>query len=111
MNDNIKKLLELVNANPDLPIIPMVNSEVVGDGSYTYWMGCWNYVEITEYYSGQEAIHFKDDDEEEVLADMIGCKYYCDPNGNDITELSDEEWDALYASIPWKKAIVVYIGV
>ena len=29
--------------------------------------------------------------------------------GRDITDLTDEEWDQLYASIPWMKAIVVYI--
>ncbi len=33
------------------------------------------------------------------------------PDGRDITEISDEEWNELYASIPWTKCIVVYIGV
>ena len=31
------------------------------------------------------------------------------PDGR--TEISDEEWNELYASIPWTKRIVVYIGV
>ena len=33
----------------------------------------------------------------------------CDKNGNDIYDLSEAEWDALYASIEWTKCIVVYI--
>ena len=38
--------------------------------------------------------------------DLYGGRIYCVR-----TEISDEEWDALYASIPWTKCIVVYIGV
>ena len=51
----------------------------------------------------------KDDDEEDVLTDMVGCQYSCDPQGRDVYDLPDEEWDKLYASIPWIKCIVVYI--
>ena len=105
----IDEFLKLVQEHPDLPIVPMVDSEVVADDGYSYWIGDWGHSEITEYYRGRECVHFKDDDEEDVLADMVGCDYYCDPDGNDITELSDEAWDKLYASIPWEKAIVVYI--
>lgn len=108
-NNQVEELLTLIKDNPDLPIIPMVNQEVVADDSYTWWLGRWKYSEVSGYYLGNEAIHFKDDDEEDVLKDMVGCKYYCTPDGRDITEISDEEWDALYASIPWEKCIVVYI--
>lgn len=105
----IDEFLKLVQENPDLPIIPMVDSEVVCDDTYTYWKGGWGRSEVTEFYEGEEAIHFKDDDEEDVLKDMVGCKYYCTPDGRDITDISDEEWGELYKSIQWKKAIVVYI--
>ena len=49
------------------------------------------------------------DDEEDVLSDLVGCKYSLDPQGRDIYDLSDEEWDKLYQSVPWVKCIVVYI--
>ena len=105
-----EQLLQLIKDNPDLPVVPMVDGEVVADDSYQYWLGHWGRAEVTEYYCGREKVHFKDyDDEEDVLMDMEGCKYYCDPQGRDITELSDEEWDELYKSIPWTKCIVVYI--
>lgn len=106
--NNIKELLKLIEENPDLPIVPMVDAEVVGD-DYGNWMGEWGTCDITEYYIGRDHVHFKDDDEEDVLNDMIGCRYGEDQKGRDIYDLSDEEWDDLYKSIPWEKAIVVYI--
>ena len=111
MDKHTEELLTLIKENPELPVIPMVSYEVVADDTYNWWLGEWSYSKVKEYYKGREGIHFKSDDEEDVLADMIGCEYYKDLNGKDITELSDEEWDALYENIPWKKAIVVYIDV
>ena len=105
----ITEFIELVKANPDLPIIPMVDAEIIGD-DYGYWLGEWGHCEVTEYYNGKEKIHFKNDDDEDVLTDICGCEYGHDPKGRDIYELSDEEWDKLYASIPWEKAIVVWIN-
>lgn len=104
------KIIKLIEENPDLPIIPMVDSEVVAD-DYGYWLGKWGRCEVTEYYLGREKVHFKDDDEEDVLNDMVGCRYSHDQQGRDIYDLTDDEWDALYKSIPWTKAIVVYITI
>ena len=109
MNET-KELLKLIKENPDLPVVPMVEGEVVGDDSYHYWLGSWGKAEVTEYYLGNEKVHFKSDDIEDVLMDLNGCKWCCDFEGRDIYDLPDEEWDKLYASIPWIKCIVVYIG-
>ena len=102
------ELIKLIQENPDLPIIPMVDAEVVADDC-GYWMGKWGRCEVTEYYLGREKVHFRDDDEEDVLNDLVGCKYSHDPQGRDIYDLSDEEWNELYQSVPWTKCIVVYI--
>ena len=102
------EIIKLIEEHPELPVVPMVNWEVVAD-SYGYWLGKWGRCELSEYYKGREYIHFKDDDEENVLNDMVGCRYGHDKDGRDIYELSDEEWNALYQSIPWIKCIVVYI--
>ena len=104
-----EKFLKLVQENPDLPIVPMVDEEVVANDCSTYWMGEWGYSEVTEYYIGKDRIHFRSDDEEEALADMVGCKYYETKDGRDILSLSDDEWKELYDSLDWVKAIVVYI--
>lgn len=102
------EIIKLIEENPDLPIIPMVDSEVVADDG-GYWVGKWGRCEATEYYSGRKYIHFRDDDEEDVLNDMAGCRWEHDSQGRYIYDLTDEEWDALYKSIPWTKCIAVYI--
>lgn len=103
------ELLKLIAENPDLPIVPMVEHDIVADDDYTWWMGTWGICEIDYIYNGEEAVHFKSDDEESVLCDMVGCEYYQTPDGRDICDLTDEEWNDLYQSIPWQKCIVVYI--
>lgn len=102
------EIIKLIEENPDLPVVPMVDSEVVADDG-GYWLGKWGRCEITEYYEGREYIHFRDDDEENVLNDLVGCKYGYDSQGRDIYDLTDAERDALYKSVPWIKCIVVYI--
>ena len=106
----IGELLKLMQENPNLPIIPMVGQEIVTDDYCAYGIGSWGRCEVTEYYLGREYVHFKDDDAEEVLKDMVGCEYGETKDGRDIwTDLSDEEFNDLFASLPWVKAIVVYI--
>lgn len=105
-----EELLNLIRENPELPVIPLVDTDVVADDCYSWWLGQWGYAKVTEYYIGRDHIHIKDeDDEEDVLVDMEGCKYSCTQDGRDVYDLSDEEWDALYKSIPWTRAIVVRI--
>ncbi len=106
----IEKLLNLARENPDLPVVPMVDGELVSESDAgVYWMGKWGNCKIEEYYLGEEHVHFKGDDEENVLCDMAGCHYGCDKNGNDIYDMSDDEWEKLYQNLPWIKCIVVYI--
>lgn len=107
-NKTGKELLKAVREFPELPIIPFVDCEVVADDFGT-WMGRWGDVEITQYYAGREYVHLKSEDEEDVLNDLVGCQYGHDPEGRDIYDLSDEEWDALYNGLPWVDVIAVYI--
>lgn len=102
------EIIKLIEENPDLPILPIVDSEVVPYKG-GYWLGEWGHCEVTDYYKGNTRIHFRDEDEEDVLNDMVGCKWEYDSQGRYIYDLTDEEWDALYKSIPWEKCIAVYI--
>ena len=45
---NIDKLLELIKENPELPVVPLVNERVIGDG-FDYWIGDWGQGYIDEY--------------------------------------------------------------
>ena len=109
MTNNCKELLKLIQENPDLEIVPMVDGEIVADDCCAWWLGKWGRSEKIKYYSGREYTHFYDDDPEDVLNDMVGCKYSETKDGRDIHDLSDDEWDALYESLSWVECIVVYI--
>jgi len=108
---NTEKLLELIKENPDLPVIPIVDSEVVADDCCSWWLASFGDVQVDEYCIGNEHVHFKSDDEEDVLGDLPGCKYYKTPDGRDILELNDDEWKELYNSQDWKRAIIVHISL
>jgi hypothetical protein len=76
MNDNIKKLLELINENPELPIICMVDSEIVSD-DYGRWMAQIGRSEIGEFATYNDRFY---DDREEFTED------YYDYNEENLDE-------------------------
>lgn len=61
MNENIKKLIELMKENPELPVVPLVSEEVVRDDG-PYFLGKWGlpYVEECAVYNDR---FFDDRDE------------------------------------------------
>ena len=109
MTDKVKKLLDLISENPDLRIVPLVEEGIAYDDSCLWWLGEWGTAEVTEIYRGRERLHFRTDDEEDVLCDMVGCKFGDTKDGRDVYDLSDEEWTELFNSLEWEKVIVVYI--
>lgn len=103
-NEKTMELLNLIKENPDLPIIPMVDSEVVGDG-VGCWMGNWGWSCVEEYVLGfRGEVLLKDDDMYYLL------EKYLIPSRIMLPE-SDEECEKIYNKIPWQKAIVVYINL
>lgn len=46
-----EKFLRLVKENPDVPIIPMVDSAVVADKDYGLWLGSFGDCRIDSYVS------------------------------------------------------------
>lgn len=99
------ELLKLIEQNPDLPVVPMVDGEIVTD-DFGYYAGSWGSATVDEYLVGKrdDRIYFKSDDD---VFDVLE------------HQLSDEEFEALpetesecrpfYDGLPWKKAIIVYI--
>ena len=101
-NKNIEELLRLIKENPDLPIVPMVNSGVVVDG-WGYWPGTWGSAYIDEYIIIEKydtPILFKSDN------DVFDVLEKC---------MSDKEFgrfpDTENECRPWTKAIIVYIDL
>lgn len=101
-NPHLEQLLDLMKENPHLPIVPMVDAEVVADDTYGFWMGAWSRAYVDKYYSGEERVYFYDEsDMEDVMVEVKGWDWY---------EESDDEDDLeVYRSLPWVECIVVYI--
>lgn len=100
---NREKLLQLMQKNPDLPVIPMVDSEIVVDYSYGRWKGSWGASHIDHFIEGKTRIIFIDDEEEEVLSELHGSEW--------VENATDEEWDKAYENVPWITAIIVNIDL
>jgi len=45
----LNDLLQLIKENPDLPVIPMVDSDVVAGDEYGYWIGSIGKCEVREF--------------------------------------------------------------
>lgn len=105
---NREELFKLMQENPELPVVAMVDSEIVQDDGYSRWMGAWGSSSIEEYFIGEERIHFREEDDfgevEETLTDGQVCY-------DDFEAMSDEEAVGAYNSLPWIKAIVVNIDL
>ena len=106
--ENIKQLLKLIKDNPDLEILPMVDSECVTSDDFSYWMGEWGSAEVDHYYRLDERVYFKGEGLEELIDDWIDNNYEKYPMANN--DLLEERAAAEIESYDWIKAIVVKIN-
>ncbi len=102
---NRDKLFRLMRENPDLPVVPMVDYEIVQDG-FGRWLGAWGSANIDEYLIADEQVYFKSyDDVMDVLARFL--------NDEDYEALPDSKTECreFYEALPWIKAIIVNINL
>jgi len=66
ITENTAKLLNLVRRHPNLPIVPIVWSEVVSDDGYAYWLGKFGNIEVGEYAVYRERLYTDKDEFKEV---------------------------------------------
>lgn len=106
--ENLSNLVKLMNENPELEIVPMVDSEIVASDEHAYWMGRWGAAEIGEYRCADGRVYFKEHDFDELVEDFIDSNYEFYEN------LSDDELEKLAEkkinNLEWTKAIVVNIN-
>lgn len=97
-----EELFKLMQENPELPVLPMVDSEVVCDDDYNRWTGSWGSASIDEYLAHDGRVFFRsDDDTDDVLGYVL--------DGEEYIKMTDEEAEAVYDALPWVKAIIVNI--
>jgi len=104
--ENREKLFKLMQENPELPVVPMVDAEICEDG-FGLWKGSLGSVRLDEYLipSDFKVMMFKS--ENNVLDVLSICL-----SPSEFETLSDrEEGRPLYDALPWKKAIIVEIDL
>lgn len=131
MKPVIKKLVDLVESNPELPVITMVDSGVVTDDSYGQYGASINYVSLEEFALYDDCIFDDKDDFHERYygnnEDELCKKFNYDPRINRFTvtkyQYTEEELaqnneneaklneylEKLSEKI-FKKAIILYVG-
>ncbi len=101
---NIKKLLKLTAQNPALPIMPEVDSDVVCEDCYGWWLGSFGEPYITEMLTRSDgSLVYKNEGYDELYEEFFG--YDADFNEN----ATDEEVKAKVDALPWMKCIVIPI--
>lgn len=101
-NPKLAQLLDLIKENPHLPVVPMVDREVVADDTWGYWLGSWGIASIERICHGEERYFFYDEhDMEDLVTEKKGWDWY--------DKATDDEVLEAYRSLPWIKCIVVYI--
>ena len=108
-------LKKLIADHPDLPIVVIVNSEVVADDDYNWWYApdvSFSLGELLDCDQGVNdmKVYTDRDDFEEDLADILG-------NSGDYDETTDEEFDKIVQEELkkyepyWKKVIQIRADV
>lgn len=100
-----EELFKLMQENPELPVVPMVDGEIPGDDS-GWWLGAWGSAHVDEYLltNNSERMVFKSDGE---VFDVLE-QHLSDEEYEQLPETA-EECRPYYDALPWTKAIIVYI--
>ena len=105
--ENREELLYLIKENPELPVIPIIDSEI-GEGGYgCYCLGAFGSAYIDEYIIAanyDERVLLKSDND---VFDTLE-RYMSDEEFEALPE-SEEECRPYYDKLPWIKAIIVNI--
>jgi len=109
----VEDLIKLIQENPDMEIKCEVDSDIVADDRYAWWLGNLNtnnHPRIEEYSTNiNESLTYKsDDDYEEWFEDLF--------NIDDYSDILDDKWDDFIKEkvdkeANWKKAIFIRVQV
>jgi hypothetical protein len=103
---NRAELFNLMREYPNLPVVPMVDSEIISDDYCSRYKGVLGAAYIAEYLIGDKQIYFYDDEDEEQISEVLTAFF-----GYDRWLQMDENGTAAaeYAALPWTRAIIIDI--
>jgi len=104
MQENIKNLLKLMNENPTLEVIPMVDANVTAPAGFDVYKGSFGEAAVVEFaycpeFESTDVVRRTDFTDEDIVAGII-------ENDDKLTE--DEAW-IIVEGLEWKKVIILYI--
>lgn len=110
--ENLIELFTLIRKHPDLPIVAMVDSEVVADDGYGYWMGSWGNCLVDKYVIHEDyGVIFYDQGQPDTVD--IFERYFDYAECGIDEEMPDEEALPLMKekidTLDWVEAIIVQI--
>ena len=105
---NHDDLFKLMQENPDLPVVPMVDADIVAGDDYGRWMGSWGSASVDEDLipPDDRPMIFKSDD------DVFDTLEQCLPEAEfEALPENESECRPFYDALPWVKAIIVNINL
>ena len=105
--EKIDNLLRLVSENPELPIIPLVDSDIACC-DYGWWAGEWGDARIDETFSDDEHFYTRSNSEDDLVEKLIDNEQIFGWESMTDEELEHEAKKRV-ANYNWTKCIIVYI--
>lgn len=105
MNDNIKHLIQLMDENPDLPVIPMVGQDIVADCTGE-WVAHFGKAEIKKMCIYGEKVIFREDKNAIKTVEALELEGLTEGRAR---EESIEKLNGYLDELEWLKAIIVHI--
>ena len=105
MNENIKHLIQLMDENPDLPVIPMVGQDIVADCTGE-WVAHFGKAEIKKMCIYGEKVIFREDKNAIKTVEALELEGLTEGRAR---EESIEKLNGYLDELEWLEAIIVHI--
>lgn len=103
----LSNLIKLVSKYPGLPIVPMVDGEIVSEEGSIRWIGSLGISYVAKVYTGKDRVYFFDDTcREDVLECLTDSDLFWE-----TCDFSEDQALDYYRNLPWKKVVVVNIDL
>ena len=106
MNDNIKHLIQLMDENPNLPVIPMVGQDIVADCTGE-WVADFGKAEIKKMCIYGENVIFREEKNAIKTVEALELEGLTE---GWTREESIERLNGYLDELEWLEAIIVHIG-
>lgn len=125
--DFVSRLQNTIAEHPDLAQAEMIVRNMQGYDSGSddaerenarepYWLGCVTDINVDSYLSTEDGTFFRSDYDGDVegywhVLDEWQASVLCEDEYYDPTELPDDEVRQRMDALPWKRAIIVTVGI